>query len=235
MSCLDRFTNTVSAGIFIASSWISIGISAWQFQNGDGGDTIYNQDGSTINWSKDVCNASPYEYIRPFQLKIDNCDGCSLVYCGNSVGNTGYRLAVAIVTFILAVLMLLKIFEDKELIHYFTLLTIMIMWFSVFVADSAQLSNASEACAQNDFFKEGSTCQNAKYGITIAVDIAITIVAFVVWYSLCVVVRGGVGNVGGNRASAAESPVANKPNPAATPAASNQSGGGFSWLSGSNA
>lgn len=63
MGCFDTFTNNVFAGLLISCALISIGISSWQYQNGDGGHDI-TIDGASANWNSDVCNAFPYEYMR---------------------------------------------------------------------------------------------------------------------------------------------------------------------------
>lgn len=152
-------------------------------------------------------------------MKIDGCNSnCNPVFCGYSKGNTGYRLAVAIMTLFLGVIMIFKVLEKDEKIKYFTLLLHMVIWFSVFVADSAQLSSATQACSEKYFFFiNGSKCDNSKYGITIAIDIAICFVSFFVWYGLSYLAGVSAASItsgGSNRASLntpAPNPVANAP------------------------
>ncbi len=90
------------------------------------------------------------------------CDGCSArSYCGYTTANTGFRLAVAILTIILAVLMFFKVFKDNEMLLYFILLVHAVLWFAASMADAVSLTNATMACT--DGFDD-STCYPEIYG-----------------------------------------------------------------------
>jgi hypothetical protein len=71
-----------------------------------------------------------------------------------------------------------------------------ILWYSATVADAVAVVNASAAC-NDSWGKESSggvsiDCNGEDYGITIAVDCAISITVLVLWIIFCVL-RGGPG------------------------------------------
>ncbi len=140
-----------------------------------------------------------------------DCDGCpTQSYCGYPPSNTGYRLAIALITFFLAVAMALKFFDDKKEILYFVLLINGLFWAAAFVVDCATLTNSTLACSQGDFSSGDYNCHNATYGeerifcriyqslncffysgISIAVDISVTFVAFLAWITISVLDGSG--------------------------------------------
>jgi hypothetical protein len=92
------------------------------------------------------------------------CDGCpARSYCGYTTANTGFRLAVAILTIILAVAMYFKAFADYEMLLYFILLIHAALWFAASMADAVSLTNATMACNSGGGFSN-STCYPNIYG-----------------------------------------------------------------------
>ncbi len=94
-------------------------------------------------------------------------------YCGYGEGSTGYRLAVAIGTLIIGVLLLvdkLDILKD-DATKNITLFVFAIFWFSFTISDITALANASMACEV--FIKEYSpdddtftySCHPEQYGM----------------------------------------------------------------------
>ena len=99
-----------------------------------------------------------------------NCKDCGSdsapSYCGYPEGVTGFRLAVAIITVILAVLLFFKVWDNVPRAGYVILLINAIFWFAAVVVDATILSNSTLACTNSDFLGNGSEfpCDNATYG-----------------------------------------------------------------------
>jgi hypothetical protein len=105
--------------------------------------------------------------ISAFVLVCNNCGDTTPSYCGYDSSNTGYRISVALISLILAVLLILRVWERASKICYFVLLAHGILWFSAIVFDAAILTNTTLACSNKDFFNDSSvsyTCDNTVYG-----------------------------------------------------------------------
>ena len=74
-----------------AASSCSIGISSWQFQS-------YSKD----SFKEKICD-NFFEFIGPFAMNVPKDTGPPLyVYCGYSKVNTGFRICVGCIGFILS-------------------------------------------------------------------------------------------------------------------------------------
>lgn len=124
-------------------------------------------------------------------MKITGYDDPS--YCGYSNGNTGWRLATAIVTLLFSVCIFLKIFDERPALLTSLYWALYSCWFLAAGLDVVAVANGQASCKDSfDAINGTATCDNSVYGITIAIDVAICIVIGIFVYFQ---VRGG--GVGG--------------------------------------
>eukprot|EP01035_Chromulina_nebulosa_P034173 gene34173-45829_t len=176
---------SISLAFFIVSAGISsIGVSTWQFRVVDNGIYFYNKYTLASESLSTICSSFPYEYLRPFSLEYLS----DTAYCGYGTSNTSFRLALAIVTVIFGVLMATPVLKERPNLTSLTLFFISILWYSATVADSTAYINAAEAC--NDSFgnQSGVTCNGTNYGITVALDVLVSIIILIAW-----LLNGGLG------------------------------------------
>eukprot|EP01031_Cornospumella_fuschlensis_P032508 gene32508-39304_t len=157
-----------------AGSVVSIGISVWQYKNGNG--DLQTTDDFDF---KEECNDFPYNYMKPFALSIDGVD--QNPYCGYGTANTSFRLAVACLTFIVAVMMPFKVFDETPRALYWTLFIIGVLWYSATVADCTAVANASAACDDVYGGTNGVDCAGSIYGVTIAIDFLMSAMVLAIW------------------------------------------------------
>ena len=101
-------------------------------------------------------------------------------YCGYSNGNTGYRLAIAIVMLLFSVASFLRLLEQHPAIFNACFWALYSLWFLAFGLDISALANGQSAC--KDVFDGYGTCNNSIYGVSIAIDVAIIMVLSVFLY-----------------------------------------------------
>ena len=97
MAIVDTLKPFLFSILLICGGIVSIGISAWQFEIHDNGLQFTDAVTGDLLSFKYVCNHFPYNWMRPFQVKIDNYDDA---FCGYSESNTAYRLSLACTTVI---------------------------------------------------------------------------------------------------------------------------------------
>ena len=180
MSCLSALSKFAILGLLVASSLVSIGISAWQFQSAEKNYTFYDDNGTAVtNFVSQICNAYPVEYMRPWKIICtpSNCSG-DYAYCGYSESSTGYRIAIAVCTIFVGALLGMN-FMGKSGETPYVLATLLIAWIGVTASDSALLANASASCSAQMKLasNQNNACSMSQYGITIAVDVGATILA----------------------------------------------------------
>eukprot|EP01036_Dinobryon_divergens_P036142 gene36142-46991_t len=181
---------SVSLAVFIISAGLSsIGVSTWQYSVVDNGITFENSSGSTESLST-ICSTFPYEYLRPFSVAYSS-DMSDNAYCGYGTSNTAFRLALAIATVIFGVLMATPVLKGSPNLTSFTLFFISILWYSATVADSTAFINGTEACNDGWGTISGVTCNGANYGITVALDVMVSIIILIAW-----LLNGGLGIFG---------------------------------------
>lgn len=180
MAIIDTVKPFLFSILLICGGIVSIGISAWQFQNIDNGvDYVNLESGDTMSLEK-MCKTFPYNWMRPFKMNFDNYDDAA---CGYSEANTGYRLALACATVIGGALLIwYRTNEDTKVATYWGLFVVSILWYAASVADIIALVQGTEGCIQsyqkyNDFI----TCDSAQYGITIAVDVLMSVLLCLCW------------------------------------------------------
>eukprot|EP01039_Chlorochromonas_danica_P008098 gene8102-8933_t len=165
------------AVLLVIISIVSIAISAWQYQVNDddmdwGGESFTN-----------ACKKFPFNYVRPFQISRSGED--KPAYCGYGLANTAFRLAVGCVTCILGALLPFDLLKEapSELL-YWVFFVLTVFWFSAAVSDCTALVNSTEACV--DWWEDTVTyhsysCENGIYGVTIAFDIAASLIVLLCW------------------------------------------------------
>lgn len=180
MAIIDTIKPFLFSILLICGGIVSIGISAWQFQNVDNGVQYENLENGDLMSLKQMCKTFPYNWMRPFKLKFDNYDDAA---CGYSEANTGYRLALACATVIGGALLIwYRTNEESKVATYWGLFVASILWYAASIADIIALVQGTEGCIQgyqkyNDFI----TCDSASYGITIAVDVLMSVLLCLCW------------------------------------------------------
>ena len=112
-----------------------------------------------------------------------------------------------------------QVMENKTFL-YWSLFVLSVLWYSATVADSVSLSNATLACQDSWHDTNGYDCNGDTYGVTIAVDVLISLMLLVFWVLFCNVWKNG-----GSEAQSSSS----SPSSASAPVAST------SWFPGGNA
>ena len=162
------------AAMLVACGLASIGISSWQFQVKDNGVDF------TTESLKEICSHFPYNWLRPFAFTIDNTSDS--VYCGYSEGNTGYRLAIAILTIFGGIGMAVDKEDAFQKIAYWGLFGSSVLWYAATVIDIMALVQGSKGCTESwESEGTGITCDSSAYGITIALDFVLSILMCLAW------------------------------------------------------
>lgn len=104
-------------------------------------------------------------------------------YCGYSTSNTGYRLAVALLTLFPSVAIFLRSFEERHAILSVIFWALYSLWFLAAGLDVVSLVNGQAACLDEFTVSNGTkNCDNSVYGTSIAVDVSICVVLGVFIY-----------------------------------------------------
>eukprot|EP01040_Poterioochromonas_malhamensis_P007679 gene7679-8292_t len=198
MSFFDSAKRFASAITLLSASIISIGFSSWQFQY-DTGDLKWFPE----SWD-DICTSFPIDMLRPVVVGIKGSDD-KPSYCGYSNANTGYRLAVALITLFFSVAIFFRVFEERPAILSASFWGLYSLWFLAAGLDVVSIANGQAACQEDEFTVSGGTkeCNNSIYGITIAIDAAICVVlgVFIYLQAVAGIGLGGSSAIPTNRGS----------------------------------
>lgn len=190
MSDLKRF---LLGTLFIATGIISLVISGLQYTSKVDSKVAYyetygNPPVNHLYAGDDVCTTAPFSSLRPFKFTCSDDYECTS-FCGYGQANTAYRMSVAAVTFLGGIALLFKhVTETYPSYVYWSMFVLAIIWFTVTVADITALVNSTDACVQmweTWYEYAGLKCDNATYGVTIALDILACIVVLGCWVVYC--------------------------------------------------
>jgi len=190
-ACATWFRIRLLLVLAFVTTAISIGFSGWQTQSDEGSFKVIAAGIPNFKWDDSICKATPYQYLSPFKFTF-NWQGKSWdqpAYCPWPLGNTTYRLIVACFFLVFNV----AIFWDTAFSRVFAspfLFLFALLWYSAFVVDAQSLTASTEACT-NGFgdvlFKTLETqdfkmiCDNTHYGATVAIDLVMFFLVFIVW------------------------------------------------------
>jgi hypothetical protein len=198
MSFFDKLKHYSSGICLLAIAIISISFSSYQFKYDDNGNQW------TPSW-RDICNDSPGSMLRrklafstinfnhlpillflAFSVKISGQDKPS--YCGYSNANTGYRLAIAILTLFFAISFFFDVYDNRPLLLSGIYFGAHSLWFFALGLDINSLANGQSYCKDDFTSINGGdvTCNNSVYGITISIDAGIcaAIILHFFWHIL---------------------------------------------------
>lgn len=177
----------------IALSIISMGISSWQ-ADANAGDFQLILDLAKLDWNSDICDAMPYQALRPFRFTFaaKGINYSSSAFCPWPQSKTIYRVVLAIVQALFFSLLLVKRFAPYSIafappVHF----VLTFLWWAALVVDTQSLSVSNAACASN--FGEGIisalsksrdlqlNCNSSLYGATNAIDFCMFCATFVIF------------------------------------------------------
>eukprot|EP01033_Poteriospumella_lacustris_P007924 gene7924-5698_t len=190
MSDLKRF---LLGTFFIAGGVISLVISGLQYTSNVSSEVKYyetygNPQSTHMYAGDDICTTSPFSALRPFKFSCSDGYECSS-FCGYGQANTAYRMSVAALTFLGGIALLFKfVTETYPSFVYWSMFSLAIIWFTVTVADITALVNSTDACVSmwETWYDYASLkCDNATYGVTIALDLLACIMVLGCWVLYC--------------------------------------------------
>jgi disulfide bond formation protein DsbB len=124
-------------------------------------------------------------FIFSTAFAIQQSSGDKFSYCGYSNANTGYRLTIAILTFIFSILLFLNVLQAHPYILNSCYWMLYSFWFLATGLDIVAIANGQTSC--NDNIQKAvpsSTCDNSVYGVTIAVDVGVLVTVSCLIYFL---------------------------------------------------
>ena len=188
-ACATWFRLKLLLGIGTCTAVISIAFSSWQTQGNEGDFKVVADAIPNFKWWDSVCDATPYQYLSPFKFTF-NLAGKSYdnpAYCPWPLGNTTFRLIVGCLYLVFGI----SLYWDTAFTRVFAsplLFLFALLWYSSFVVDAQSLTASTEACTNG--FGDGTIssikgltiiCNNTHYGITVAIDLILFFLVFVIW------------------------------------------------------
>ena len=176
-TCVAKLFSTwlrikILMGFLMVKIIMLIGITGYLMQS-DGGDfanySYAGVNGTTItlvngDWSKVICNQSPYIYLRPFEF---SSGGDKLSYCPFPDANSNFRLIICVFSLVTILILFFKtplsFFARQVWIVY------ALLYFAAFVIDIDAVATGYSSCI-NGFDNTDLNIEIANAGLTLKCD-----------------------------------------------------------------